>query len=82
MKKEVREILSNCWFDTAAMPFLYRPEALRAFADAIGVEKLLLGTDHPLLPPKRYFREMAQSLLTEKEKNAILGENSYKLLFG
>ena len=82
MKKEVREILSNCWFDTAALPFLYRPEALRAFVDAIGVEKLLLGTDHPLLPPKRYFREMARSLLTETEKNAILGENSYKLLFG
>ena len=82
MKKEVTEVLRNCWFDTAAMPFLYNPEVLKTMSQAVGIEKLLLGTDYPLLPPKRYYKEIAQSSLDEKEKQAILGENSNNLFSG
>ncbi len=80
LKKEVREVLTNVWFDTAAMPFLYRPKALGAMAEAVGLDKLLLGTDFPLLPPKRYFRELDNSGLTEDELQAVLGQNAAKLL--
>ena len=80
LKKEVREVLTNVWFDTAAMPFLYRPKALGAMAEAVGLDKLLLGTDFPLLSPKRYFREFENSELDQKELQAVLGLNAAKLL--
>ncbi|MDZ7758809.1 MAG: amidohydrolase family protein [Desulfovermiculus sp.] len=79
LKKEVREVLANVWFDTAAMPFLYRPQALGAMADAVGLDKLLLGTDFPLLPPTRYFREFENSGLDLDELEAVLGLNAAKL---
>jgi len=81
MKKEVREVLKNCWFDTAAMPFLYKPDVLRVMSEAIGSEKLLFGTDFPLLPPKRYYKELEQSSLTEEEKQNILGRNAHDFLY-
>jgi hypothetical protein len=80
LKKQVREVFSKCWFDTAAMPFLYRPGALRAIADAAGIEKVLFGTDYPLLPPSRYFREFESSGLSGEEHRAMLGENALRLL--
>lgn len=79
LKKEVRDVLRNCWFDTAAMPFLYRPEALRVMARAVGADKLLLGTDFPLLPPSRYFREFKASGLSEEDIGAICGGNARQL---
>ena len=80
LKKEVQETLANVWFDTAAMPFLYRPQALPAMAEAVGLDKLLLGTDFPLLPPTRYFREFENSGLDQNERGAVLGLNAAKLL--
>jgi len=80
LKKEVREVLTNVWFDTAAMPFVYRPHALKAMAEAVGLNKLLLGTDFPLLPPKRYFRELENSGLDQDGLGAVLGQNAAKLL--
>jgi hypothetical protein len=80
MKKEVTTILENCWFDTAAVPFLYHPQSLLAMAQAVGIEKLLFGTDFPLLPPSRYYREFAQSGLTEEELSNLYGHNAEKIL--
>jgi len=80
MKKQVGEILANSWFDTAAMPFLYKPQTLRFLADVLGLDKLLFGSDYPLLPPKRYYRELAESGLSEEEQKAVLGGNAAKLL--
>jgi hypothetical protein len=80
MRKEVPEVLARCWFDTAAMPFLYRPAALRAIADAAGIERVLFGTDYPLLPPSRYYRELESSGLSPEERRAVLGENALRAL--
>ena len=80
LKRKVGEVLQNCFFDTAAMPFLYRPESLRAFAEAIGPDRLLFGTDYPLLPPSRYYKELEASGLPENVKKGILGDNAASLL--
>ncbi len=80
LKKEVRQVLENCWFDTAAMPFLYRPEAIRAMIQAVGLEKILYGSDFPLLPPSRYYQELDKTDLTSEEKEAVFGQNAQKLL--
>jgi hypothetical protein len=81
MKREVRDALGNVFFDTAASPFLYAPEIYRVAASVAGAEKVLWGTDYPLLKPDRYFREIAAAGLGEKEKERVLGLNA-KDLFG
>jgi predicted TIM-barrel fold metal-dependent hydrolase len=80
LKKEVREALANVWFDTAASPFLYRPEIYRQAIELAGVDKILFGTDYPLLMPQRYFKEMDQAGLTDDEQGAIRGGNAAALL--
>jgi len=80
-KQEVKPALNQVWFDTAASPYLYRPEIYRFAADLAGVDRILFGTDFCLLKPERYFKEMDHAGLTADEKAAICGGNA-KALFG
>jgi len=70
---EVRELCERVWFDTAALPHLYRPGALRAVATLVGADRLLLGTDFPLLGLARYRRALDEAGLDETERRLILG---------
>ena len=80
MKREVKESLKNVYFDTAASPYLYVPDIYRYARDFAGLEKILFGTDYPLLQPKRYFKEMEASGLTDSEIKAVCGGNAKELL--
>ncbi len=80
LKKEVGQTLKNVWFDTAASPFLYSTDIYRYARDLVGIEKILLGTDFPLLKPKRYFRELEKSGLSSKEIAQVCGGNAMHLL--
>ncbi len=80
MKKEVTEILKNVWFDTAASPYLYMPPIYRIAGEVIGFEKILLGSDYPLLKPQRYFMEMAKAGLSSHAVSRISGLNAAQLL--
>ncbi len=79
LKKEVRETLSNVWYDTAASPYLYHPRIYQHAVALAGLNKILLGTDYPLLDPKRYFREMVQAGLDPAQQNAVCGANAARL---
>jgi len=80
MKKEVRDVLKSVWFDTAASPFLYDPQIYRMAGEIVGTDKILFGTDYPLISPKRYFKEMELAGLSEESVRGICGENAAKLL--
>jgi predicted TIM-barrel fold metal-dependent hydrolase len=73
LKKEVREVLANCVYDTAAAPFLYGTEIYPLFARIAGPTRLLLGSDWPLLGPCRYLRDLAQAGLDEASQELIRG---------
>ncbi|MGA7989361.1 MAG: amidohydrolase family protein [Candidatus Dormiibacterota bacterium] len=77
---EVKELCSRLWFDTAAGPFLYSPSAYRTVADLCGADRLLFGSDHPLLPARRYIDAFAQAELTVAERALVMGENALRLL--
>ena len=77
---EVRELCRNLWFDTAAQPFLYAASAYRAVIDAVGADRLLFGSDHPLLDLPRYRGALAAASLDDAEIAAILGGNAARLL--
>jgi len=80
MKKEVKEALANVYVDTAASPYLYDGTIYRMAADIIGPEKILFGSDYPLLPPERYFRQMREGGLSEAEIEKISGGSAEPLL--
>ena len=68
------------FFDTAASPFLYDPEIYQYAVRLLGVDKILFGSDYPLLPPGRYFDEMREAGLTKPQIDKICGGNAKNLL--
>ena len=80
LKKEVAEVLRNVYFDTAASPYLYRPEIYRLAVEIIGPEKILFGSDYPLLLPNRYLKDMATGGLAAEHHEMITSGNAKKLL--
>jgi len=80
LKKEVKESFNNIYFDTAASPFLYDAKIYRIAINILGQEKIIFGSDFPLLTPARYLKEFDQAGLTKNEINSICGENAARLL--
>ncbi len=79
LKKEVKETLKNVYYDTAASPFLYDPDIYRAAVATAGEGKVLFGTDYPLIPPNRYFKEIDQAGVSPEDKEKICGANAVRL---
>jgi len=78
--KEIKEKFRDVYYDTAVTPFLYDSRIYRA-AKALGLcEKILFGSDFPLLPPSRYLPALEENGLSSEEKQLILGGNAEKLL--
>jgi hypothetical protein len=80
LKKEVKDRLKKVYFDTAASPFLYDPEIYRIAIQVLGVDKILFGSDYPLLAQRRYFKEMEQAGISRQEHALICGLNAARLL--
>ncbi|HQN18947.1 MAG TPA: amidohydrolase family protein [Syntrophobacteraceae bacterium] len=81
LKREAPEILRNVFYDTAASPFLYKSSMYTTMAAIVGVQRILFGSDYPLISPGRYFREMAETGISSEGLSAITGENA-SALFG
>jgi predicted TIM-barrel fold metal-dependent hydrolase len=77
---EVKEALDNTFFDTAASPFLYDPIIYRRVIDLVGAERILFGSDFPLLSQGRCLAQVREAGLHEEEQRLILGENARRLL--
>ncbi len=80
LKKEVNDALANVYFDTAASPFLYDLRIYREAARLAGEDKILFGTDYPLIAPDRYFREIDSSGISPEVREKILGHNAARIL--
>lgn len=77
---EVKKAMSNVFFDTAASPFLYNSQVYNQVAQLIGADKILLGSDYPLLPQSRLLKEIDSVDLDEEAKSLILSGNARRLL--
>ncbi len=80
MMPEVPKVLSNVYFDSAASPFLYGPEVFERVVQLAGAERILFGTDYPLINHRRLLRQVLESGLPETDQWAILGGNAAGLL--
>ncbi len=79
LKKEVPDLFRNLFVDTAASPFLYSPAIYRIGIEILGLEKILVGSDFPLLGIERYRRDMESANLSEEERRMIEGDNAARL---
>jgi len=77
---EVEKALTNVFFDTAATVFLYSPEVFDRVSRIIGSDKILFGTDYPLMHQNRVIDQVRSSSLSEEDQAAILGGNAERLL--
>ena len=77
---EVKAALKNVYFDTAASPFLYNPQVYGQVVQLVGEDKILFGSDYPLIPQRRFLKEIAALELPEATKKKILAGNAKKLL--
>jgi predicted TIM-barrel fold metal-dependent hydrolase len=77
---EVKKAMANVFFDTAASPLLYTPEIYNQVIKLVGADKILFGSDYPLLAPSRLIKEIKALKLGEEAENLILSGNARRLL--
>ena len=79
---EVANALGNVFFDSAATVFLYKPDIFERASAIVGSNRILFGTDYPLVGQRRVIEQIRSSLLSEEDKFRILGSNAQRLLVG
>lgn len=76
---EVRQALARVYFDTAASPFLYDEEIFSSVPKIVGAERVLFGTDFPLINQQRVLAQAAASKVSPRAKALMLGDNAAQL---
>ena len=71
---------ADVYVDTAAMPYLYNPAAIRALINSIGIERLLFATDYPLMPHERVIDYLGKAGLSDTEVERIAWRNTGEFL--
>jgi len=82
---ELGKNFDNVYFDSSAVSsFIYSEKILKRIREEVGVDKLLYGSDYPVVwgSDMRYEINVIRACkyLTEKEKENILGLNAAKIL--
>lgn len=77
---EMKKLLANAWYDTAAWPWLYSHEIIDAiFAAGVG-HKIIYGSDWPILTYPRYERLIERSKISEEQRSLLFSANAERLL--
>jgi hypothetical protein len=77
---EVREALASTYFDTAATGLLYSPDVYARAVELVGAERILFGSDFPLVPQERALQELREAPISDEARRLIEGENARLLL--
>jgi|TARA_B100001750_G_C15474038_1_gene581459 predicted TIM-barrel fold metal-dependent hydrolase len=77
---EVKKLMANTYFDSAASPFLYNSSIFQVIPTLISSSQILFGTDYPLLSQLRVLAQLENSSLSAENKNLIKAGNARKLL--
>lgn len=76
---EVKSILTNTYYDTAAAPFLYHPDIYIALKNICGEGKILFGSDWPLLEQSRVVKHITSAGLSKEYSDKIFANNAHRL---
>jgi predicted TIM-barrel fold metal-dependent hydrolase len=76
---EVRLACTNVTYDCAATSYLYDPAIFRNVIDLVGMEKVLFGSDWPVLGQGKLIERIRSAGLTDDEFAAVLGGNAARV---
>jgi hypothetical protein len=76
---EVKQALANVYFDSAASPLLYDGAVYRQVIGLLGADRILFGSDYPLLPYNRALADINGPGLPEAQRELILSGNARRL---
>lgn len=76
---EVKRAITNVYFDTAASPLLYSTQIYKQVVQIVGADKIIFGSDYPLLQQDRGLKEIESCNFSEDTKNMILSGNAQTL---
>ncbi len=79
LMKELKALFCHVYYDTAASPYLYQPEIFNIAGQVIGYERILMGSDFPLIQPQRYYQQVRETVKDEKIVRGICRENALHL---
>jgi predicted TIM-barrel fold metal-dependent hydrolase len=77
---EVKKAINNVYFDSAASPFLYTPQVYSQVIQLVGADRVLFGSDYPLLKQKRLLDEIGTLDLAAETRELVLAGNALRLL--
>lgn len=76
---EIRLATANLVYDSGASTKLYRFDVFRSVIDVVGHERVLFGSDYPVLKQRRFLRSVLQAGLNDDELPAILETNARRV---
>lgn len=81
---EVAALTQRVAYDTGASTYLYRFQIFRSVLDIVGSERVIFGSDYPILKQGRFLeRTLSTEWKSERERAAVLSGNAsrmYRLL--
>ncbi len=81
LKPEVKSAFRNVYYESAASPLLYETRVFSETARLVGAEKVLYGSDFPLILYPRKQKDADFTIFLEDIKtNAGLGEEDFRLV--
>lgn len=75
---EVARVCGRVRYDTAASPYLYRHGVLRVSVEAVGADRIIWGSDFPVLGQKRFLDRTLATELPPRDLTAILADNAVR----
>lgn len=76
---EVHTSLQQTYYDSAAAPFLYNPAIYQTVGNICSYQKILFGSDWPLLDQSRVIKHIDSSSLAQPARESILFGNAARL---
>ena len=77
---EIMQASNNLFFDTATSVFLYDSKVFSVGVAAAGADKILFGSDYPLVSQDRIIQDLGKNQALNDIKNLILYKNACRLL--
>jgi predicted TIM-barrel fold metal-dependent hydrolase len=78
---EVAVAAANVVYDSAASTYLYRPRVFRSVIDVVGPERVLFGSDFPVLRMERFVQHVMQlDWANDAERDAVMFKNAERIL--
>jgi hypothetical protein len=70
----------NVWIDLSGWSPKYFPQQLVQYGNTLLKDRMLFGSDYPLITPERWMKDFAEAGYKEKVMPLILKENAMRLL--